>query len=568
MLQDFLDGREYGAVFQAAVRQAERREVDAEVGSDIAHLLDFEPEVIIAVADGKSHLKQGSFREELRSFALQLVHRSVRAMVENEIFRMFEARNEVDRAASEPGGNVVKSFRGNYLHVVHTGRAEFLFAFVVADEDEVIGRGRGDGRVGLVDESSLRNRFVELVEHGLAGQHLDEMFAQQLALLFGLRGVGQQGERPDIHRLDGFEIVAVTDGLLVAAPGEEDIAADDFLGVELAEGRLPLVVNRVAIAVHLIYRVARRIVGGSVFQQLAGVGVFFGEVVVVEDAVFGVVEIGQLHVAADDAQNDVGAVVGRGGHDVLAPAVVGVLIMQAHGLPLGTVNDRMLGDVVAERLEHRRRAVFDFFGILEVESEDFGDHLAHLEEAPQFVELPDRADADVVVALEQLDSFLKLNPIAIDGGIARALLKHHALRAQRLAPQAAKERGVSEFAEFGALRGEILQLVFVDMVFLRLNLQADAGDNVLQPARDALDGCRKENSAKVCLSFSVSRSLLRTIPYSCCDRTKNAGLKHTVIKRLVSQKGTKAKQVLANLGKRFLQYCKEEDLPMWGIRCA
>ena len=104
------------------------------------------------------------------------------------------------------------------------------------------------------------------------------------------------------------------------------------------------------------------------------------------------------------------------------------------------VIDRMLLVVVFKWLHHRHWVFSDFFGIVEVQTENVGSHLSHFQEAPKFVQFPYRAHTDSVCTLEKFYALLEQQPIFIDLRIAVALLKHHTLRPERFTAQVSEQR--------------------------------------------------------------------------------------------------------------------------------
>ena len=275
---------------------------------------------------------------------------------------------------------------------------------------------------------------------GLSDKNLCQMLKQQTALIVGVVVVGQERKRADVDRLDAFEEVAVAHGFIVASAGKQDVASDNlFCRVEAYVLHLVAIIDGIAVAVHLVDGVARWIVGGT--ECVDFIFVFFREFVVVTHPILCVEEVGELEtVGLAYGEHYVGAVVGGGCVHVAAGAVVGVLIVQPDLVLVFAVVYGVLLAVVGERLDHRHRILNYFIIVAEVQTQNFCHHLAHLQEAPQFIEFPYWTGSDLCAAVEKFDAFLKHNPVAVHLRVAGALLQHQALGAQRFGFEPAQQR--------------------------------------------------------------------------------------------------------------------------------
>ena len=117
----------------------------------------------------------------------------------------------------------------------------------------------------------------------------------------------QQRKCPDIHAPDAGAVVPVVDVRIRAASGKQHISADNLFGAE----RLVFftVIDGIPVAVHLVDGIGGRIIAAG------NIGIFravlFFEIAVqpsvVDDAVLGVVQIGQHHFAGSlaDVEHDI-----------------------------------------------------------------------------------------------------------------------------------------------------------------------------------------------------------------------------------------------------------------------
>ena len=118
---------------------------------------------------------------------------------------------------------------------------------------------------------------------------------------------GQQRKRPDIHAPNAGAVVPVADVRICAASGKQHISADNLFGAE----RLVFftVIDGIPVAVHLVDGIGGRIIAAGHFGIFRAV-LFFEITVqpsVVDDAVLGVVQIGQHHFAGSlaDVEHDI-----------------------------------------------------------------------------------------------------------------------------------------------------------------------------------------------------------------------------------------------------------------------